>query len=255
MSIALIVAAGRGQRMGADRAKQFLDMAGAPILGHVLVAFERAPSIERIVLAVPRRDRDLCRQIVVAPLGLRTPVELVDGGAERQVSVYNGLAVLASLGDDTVVAIHDGVRPFVSPGFIDRCVATARTCGSCVPVIPVTEAVKRVDGAGLVVESMDRRRLYLAQTPQTFRLGLIRLAHHSAREAGLTATDDAALVEALGERVQTIPGHRLNIKITTPEDLALARGILGAGFWPPPSDLYGGGLKDSQPFGDEKDGG
>ena len=255
MSIALIVAAGRGRRMGADRAKQFLDLAGIPILGHVLVAFERAASIERIVLAVPRQDRDMCRQIVVAPLGLRKPVELVDGGAERQVSVCNGLAALASLSDDTVVAIHDGVRPFVSPDFIDRCVATARCCGSCVPAIPVTEAVKRVDTAGLVVESVDRRQLRLAQTPQAFRLGLIRLAHRSARDAGLTATDDAALVEALGERVQTIAGHRLNIKITTPEDLTLSRGILCAGFWPPPSGLYGAGLEDCQPLGDEKDGG
>ena len=179
------------------------------------------------------------------PLGLRKPLELVDGGSERQVSVYNGLMVLTSVGDDAVVAIHDGVRPFVSPDLIDRCVATARRHGSCVPAIPVTETVKRVDDGGGVVASADRRRLRLAQTPQAFKLGLIRRAHQSARSGGLTATDDAALVEALGERVQTIAGHRFNIKITTPEDLDLARGILSAGMWPPLRKRPGGAADEN----------
>ena len=232
MPVGLIVAAGRGARMGAGRPKQFLDLAGAPVLVHVLAVFDRAASIDRIVLVLPAWELDTCRQQIVAPLGLRTPVELVGGGAERQNSVYNGLAALATEADDEVVAIHDGVRPFIAADLIDLCIREARHHGSCIPVIPVTETVKRVDADGFVIESADRRGLRLAQTPQVFRLDLIRRAHEAARHGGLSATDDAALVESIGVRVQTIPGDRFNIKITTPEDLALARGILSAGVWP-----------------------
>jgi 2-C-methyl-D-erythritol 4-phosphate cytidylyltransferase len=233
MAIALIVAAGRGVRMGADRPKQLLELAGIPILAHVVAAFERAASIERIVLSVPAGERERCRQAAVGRMGPRKPIALVDGGAERQASVYNGLMAMTEAGDDEVVAIHDGVRPFIDPDLIDRCVAAARCHGSCLPVVAVAETVKRVDDQGIVVASADRRRLRLAQTPQAFQLGLIRRAHQNARRRRLSATDDAALVEALGERVPTIAGHRFNIKITTPEDLALAQGILAAGLWAP----------------------
>ena len=232
MPAALIVAAGRGVRMGASRAKQFLDLAGRPILAHVLAAFDRAVDIERMVLVLPASDRDECRDAIVAPLGLRTPVELVAGGPQRQDSVFIGLAALAALDDAEVVVIHDGVRPFVDADLLRRCIGTAVRCGSCIPVTAVSETVKTVDESGLVTGSVDRRRLHLAQTPQAFALGMIRTAHREARRRGLSATDDAALVEAIGGRVQAIPGDRFNIKITTPEDLALARAILSAGLWP-----------------------
>jgi 2-C-methyl-D-erythritol 4-phosphate cytidylyltransferase len=238
---AVIVAAGSGKRMGTDVAKQYLELAGRPVLAHVVEVFDAAPEIGRIVLVLPEADIPACRERIIAPLGLRTPIDLAVGGPERQASVANGLECLASLGDQTVVLIHDGVRPFVDAALIRRLIRTATRSGACIPAIPLTETVKRVDREGMIVGSPDRGALRLAQTPQAFTLGVIRSAHRAAHHSKLAATDDAALVEAVGLRVQTIAGSRFNLKITVPEDLALAHAILTAGLWPPGNhDTIGG---------------
>jgi len=223
------VAGGRGVRMGAAVPKQYLALAGRPILAHTLAAFQAVEEIGRIVLVLPAEDvREQGGQILLddAP---RIPVTVVPGGSERQGSVQNGVATLTDLGDEAVVLIHDGVRPFVAPELIRRLIPAARHWGACIPVVPVTETVKRVNARGIIVASADRGPLRLAQTPQAFRLGIFRRAIQAAKTSGLKATDDAALVEAAGGKVHTIAGSRFNLKITTAEDLALAEAMLAAG--------------------------
>ncbi len=219
--------------MGAAVPKQYLELAGRPILAHALAAFDRADKVGRIVLVVPATDFDDVRRQILVPLRLHTPIHVAAGGPERGISVANGLECLGDLDDASVVLIHDGVRPFVDAALIDRLVEAAAQCDACIPVVPVNETVKRVDEQGRIAATVDRGCLRLAQTPQAFALGVIRRAHRAARSCGLSATDDAALVEAAGGQVRTIAGSRFNLKITTAEDLALARAILAAGLWPP----------------------
>jgi len=218
--------------MGSALAKQYLELAGRPILAHTLAAFEAVEEIGRIVLVLPAADVEKDGQRILAQGEPRGPVTVVAGGAERQDSVKNGIRALADLEDEAVVLIHDGVRPLVPPELIQRLIRAAVRWGACIPVMPVTETVKRVDRREVIVASPDRTSLRLAQTPQAFRLGIFRQALLAAKASGLRATDDATLVEAAGGPVHTIAGSRFNLKITTPEDLALAEAILAAGLSP-----------------------
>ncbi|HDI59833.1 MAG TPA: 2-C-methyl-D-erythritol 4-phosphate cytidylyltransferase [Desulfobacteraceae bacterium] len=227
---AVIAAGGRGTRMGAAVAKQYLELDGRPILAHTLAAFQAVEEIGRILLVLPPADVEAGGgRRIFAEIGGRIPVTLVAGGAERQASVENGIRALADLGDEAVVLIHDGVRPFAFPGLIRRLIRGAVQWGACIPVMPVTETVKRVDARDVIVGSPARESLRLAQTPQAFRLGLFRQALQAAKTSGLRATDDAALVETAGGQVHCIEGSRFNLKVTTSEDLALASAILAAG--------------------------
>lgn len=224
MAAAVIVAAGSGRRMGGDRKKQYLLLSGRPILAHTLEAFDRAPAVERVVLVVPAADLEEVRSGVLPLFGGHTPVELVAGGERRQDSVRNGLA---ALGPETgIVLIHDGVRPFVSAKNIEDCVSAAKEHGAAVLAVPASDTLKAVGEDGVVRKTLDRSRVWLAQTPQAFELELIRKAHSKALAEGLSVTDDAALAEHLGIGVRVVPGSRANIKITTPEDLDMARAIL-----------------------------
>ena len=218
--------------MGAAVPKQYLELAGRPILAHTLAAFEAIEEIGRIVLVLPAEDFGEGGRRILPDHERRIPLTVVAGGSERQGSVQNGVATLADLGDEAVVLIHDGVRPFVPPELIRRLIRAARHRGACIPVMAVAETVKRVDARGIIVASPERGPLRLAQTPQAFRLGVWRRALQAAQASGLQATDDAALVAAAGGRVHTIEGSRLNLKITTAEDLALAEAMLAAGLTP-----------------------
>jgi 2-C-methyl-D-erythritol 4-phosphate cytidylyltransferase len=218
--------------MGSAVAKQYLELAGRPILAHTLAAFAAVEAIGRLVLVLPAEDVENGRGRILAESARRIPVMVVAGGGERQGSVENGVHALADLDDEAVVLIHDGVRPFVAPEMIRRLIRGAVRWGACIPVMPVTETIKRVDTREIVVATPDRGPLRLAQTPQAFRLGLFRQALQAACASGWTATDDAALVAATGGRVHTIGGSRFNLKITTPEDLALAEAMLAAGLTP-----------------------
>lgn len=229
---AVIVAAGRGARMGAGVAKQYLPLAGMPILAHTLAAFDTVEEIGRIVLVLPADDIQDARRQILPLVKPSTRITVAAGGPERQASVGKGIEALANLAGDSVVLIHDGVRPFVGPELIRRLIRAAMGLGACIPVMPVAETVKRVDERGVIVASPERGSLRLAQTPQAFRLGLFREALEAAKTSGLMATDDAALVEAAGGKVHTVEGSRFNLKITTPEDLALAEAILAAGLTP-----------------------
>jgi 2-C-methyl-D-erythritol 4-phosphate cytidylyltransferase len=218
---ALITAAGAGVRMGGPIPKQYLLLNGVPILARTLMAFEKHPLVDRIVVTVPPGDEERCHSEVLQPFDLKKVVEVVAGGETRQVSVHNGLLRLE---DTDIVAIHDGVRPLVSAEVITATVRAAESTGAALACVPVSDTVKKRTGAFL--ETIPRADLWLAHTPQIFRTSLILEAHAKALEEGFIGTDDAMLVERLGHPVQVVEDSRDNIKITTSEDLELAGMLL-----------------------------
>lgn len=224
MVSAVIVAAGKGVRMNLSVRKQYLALADRPIIGHTLGVFAECRLINRIFLVVPESDFEFCHKEVIAPLELQKNVKLVPGGRVRQESVYNGLAAIDA--KEGMVVIHDGVRPFVRQDQLAACINEAGGCGACILGIPVSDTLKRVNAAGFIDDTLDRNSVWLAQTPQAFRYTLIREAHEKARQAGFAGTDDASLVEHLGRDVKVISGSSRNLKITTPEDLVLAKAII-----------------------------
>jgi 2-C-methyl-D-erythritol 4-phosphate cytidylyltransferase len=224
MVYAIIVAAGKGIRMSDTVRKQYIALDGIPMLSRTLGVFNHCDLIDRIILAVPEDDIDFCRNKVMPAVNLTKEVALVIGGARRQDSVYNGLKAIEI--DDGIVLIHDGVRPFVNPEDLVVCVTGAREHGACILGIPAFDTVKQVNAKNEIIETQKRETLWLAQTPQAFQLKLIKRAHEMAKQEGFRGTDDASLVERLGEVVKIMPGSRRNIKITNPEDLKLARAIL-----------------------------
>ena len=209
---AIIPAAGRGQRMGADRPKQYLPLGGRPILRHVLSRLEASPLVTDIVLVVRREDMDYCRR----HLSAGKVAAIVPGGAERSESVYRGLQETRA----DMVLVHDAVRPFISEALLERVVTATREHGAALPALPVVETIKEVVD-GQVVSTPRRERLWQAQTPQGFDRELLLRAYHAAGTDAV-ATDDAALVERLGHAVCVVPGEADNRKLTTPEDLAWA---------------------------------
>jgi len=223
MVYALIVAGGKGARLKSPQPKQYLLLAGVPILTRTLQAFGACDRIDRIIVVVPPADIAFCREAIIPPAGLRKSIQVVAGGSRRQDSVYNGLAAIE--GDDSIVAIHDGVRPLAAAETIAACVEAARVHGACIPGVPAWETLKQVSAPGIVASTLPREQVWLAQTPQVFRTGIIRAAHAQARQEGFLGTDDACLVERLGQEVRIVLGQRRNIKITTPEDLAIAEAL------------------------------
>jgi 2-C-methyl-D-erythritol 4-phosphate cytidylyltransferase len=182
--------------------------------------------IDQLYLVVPEDDFDFCRSRILSLLKLKSKITLVPGGAERQDSVYNGLQAIADR--EGLVVIHDGVRPFVQSKLISDCIMTAKTSDACILALPVSETVKHVTASGIIDKTLNRDSLWIAQTPQVFQYGIIRHAHDTARLNGYSGTDDALLVERLGYEVKVITGSRLNLKITTPEDVRIAEAILNA---------------------------
>jgi len=222
----IIVAAGRGIRMNKKVRKQYLHLDGRPILCHTLKTLESCPLMDRLYLVVPEEDFDYCRNHVLIPECLDKKTTLVPGGPERQDSVYNGISALDEADSESIVVIHDGVRPFVAPDSIAACIHEAEASGACVLGVPVSDTVKHVSPSGYIRETLERGVLWLAQTPQAFRYGIIREAHEAAKRNGYTGTDDALLVERIGQKVKMVTGNRFNLKITTPEDLVIAGAIL-----------------------------
>lgn len=216
--------------MGGPVRKQYRILAGRPILAHTLAAVAAWPDIVEIALVVPAEDREMCRETVVAPMDAAVPVQVVAGGAERQMSVSNGLDALGE--DIDFVAVHDGVRPFVRPSEFSAVLAAAKEEGAALLAVPAADTLKRADNQRRVRETLDRAGIWLALTPQTFRRDLLRDAHAAARRDCVMGTDDAALVERLGKPVRLVPGSRRNLKITTPDDLILAEALLATA--PPP---------------------
>lgn len=214
----IIVAAGQGIRFGGALPKQYLPLAGIPVLLHALRPFTSHPDVLQVALVLPPDD-------VTSPpawLGplLGSALLAVPGGLQRSDSVAAGLAAL----DDrcAVVLVHDGARPFPPRDLIDAGIAAARAGRSTVPALPVGDTIKRADAYGRVLGTVPREGLWRAQTPQAFPRATLKRAHDAARLEGITGTDDASLVERLGEPVELLPGSARNLKLTTAEDVALA---------------------------------
>lgn len=218
--VALVVASGRGERFGGDRPKQYLPLAGKPLLRHCLERFCRHPAIDGVRAVLHPDDAAL---YLAAAEGLEL-LDPVPGGATRQDSVRRGLESLAAHAPELVL-IHDGVRPLPAPAVIDRVLQGLQTHVAVLPALPVTDTLKRGDD-GTVAGTIDRTGLYRAQTPQGFVYEMILQAHR--RFAGAAMTDDAALAEAHGLAVALVPGDEDNVKITEPADLVRAERLLGA---------------------------
>ena len=221
---AIIVAAGKGERMGAGPKKQYADLGGMPVVARTLAAFDACRAVDGMVLVVPGSEKEYCQKNVVLPLQCQKPVSITGGGAQRQESVRNGLVAAGK--DTRIVLIHDGVRPFVSDALIRACIQAARETGACIAATQAHDTLKSTDGSGRVTGTLDRKNIWLAQTPQAFAYELIVLAHERAATEGFYGTDDAQLVERLGKTVSIVRSCRENFKITTPDDLAMARAWL-----------------------------
>lgn len=221
---AILVAGGQGLRMGGDVPKQFLPLGGRPVLMHTIDRFREVFPDMHIIVVLPQGQHDywhdLCRRHHLEGGFLTAP-----GGDTRFHSVLNGLNAIPADVSEGLVGVHDGVRPFVSRDTLRRCYEEAARSGTAVPVTPVVETLRHVspDGESMTVPRGDYR---LVQTPQVFSLALLRQAYRQPYAPQFT--DDASVVEALGERITLVEGNRENIKLTTPADLLLAKGIMEA---------------------------
>jgi 2-C-methyl-D-erythritol 4-phosphate cytidylyltransferase len=224
-TVALILAAGKGKRMGTAKNKPYLLLAGKPIVCHTLFAFERSPLIDEIVLIVGPDEVAYARSSIVDTFRFTKVSTVVAGGLKRQDSVWEGLRAIKS--DADVVMVHDGVRPFISQELLAKTGQAMERSGAAVVAVPVKDTIKTVSPrGGEVVTTLDRSTLWAIQTPQVFRRDILEKAFEKAMDDGFYATDDAALVERLGEKVIIVEGSYENIKITTPEDLVLGEAIL-----------------------------
>jgi len=223
MNYGVIVAAGKSERMGPNVDKAFLSLGTRPVLAYSVQAFEKCHDIDGIVLVV-RRDRLEATHGMVQMLGFAKVRKIVAGGARRQDSVANGLEPLND--EVKIVAVHDGARPCVTADLIAETVKAAKRYGSGVAAAKLTDTVKYVENGLTVTKTLDRSKLWAVQTPQTFRLDLLRKALAAVVRKRVTVTDEAAAVEMLGEEVRLVPVAQPNIKVTTPDDLALATILL-----------------------------
>ncbi|NIK80135.1 2-C-methyl-D-erythritol 4-phosphate cytidylyltransferase [Paenibacillus castaneae] len=217
----VIVAAGRGTRMGTKESKQYLQLRDKPILVHTLELFQSMDTVREAVLVVGSDDVQRCRDWVTE-YALTKIKAVVAGGKERQHSVYCGLQALTT----EWVMVHDGVRPLVTANAVRACCEAAEQSGASVLAVPVKDTIKQVNEAGVIVSTPDRRSLWAIQTPQAFRRVLLLDAHERAIAEGFIGTDDAMVVERLGAEVTVAEGEYTNIKITTPEDLPWAEFLL-----------------------------
>jgi len=226
----VVVAAGRGSRMGTQESKQYLLLQDKPIVVHTLELFEQLADVAAITLVVGKDDVDR-NEDFVRQYGLTKVIRIIAGGAERQHSVYRGLVALEEEGIEWVL-VHDGVRPFVKPEQAVRCYEKARsTDAAAVLAVPVKDTIKLVHPSGVIASTPDRRSLWAIQTPQAFRLSALLEAHRAAERDGFLGTDDAMLVERLGLPVHVVEGDYRNLKITTPEDLDMAEYMLSRQSW------------------------
>jgi 2-C-methyl-D-erythritol 4-phosphate cytidylyltransferase len=215
---ALILAGGKGLRMGADLPKQFLPLAGKPVLMHTLEAFHQADPTTELILVLPNEHQAFWAELRTKH-GFTLKHVVATGGNVRFDSVRNGLQFVL---EESLVAVHDGVRPLVNPALIQKCFEAAAEKGAVIPVFELTESIRRIEGDRSYAE--DRSRFRSVQTPQTFRSDILKKAYEQSYQD--VFTDDASVVEAAGFEITLVEGHRENIKITTPQDLLLAEQLV-----------------------------
>ena len=218
---AVVVAAGRGVRMGAAVNKVLLPLCGEPVIRHAVRAFCEADEIDGVVVVV---SADETEQMRAALCGLEKVCAIVPGGSTRQESVKNGLDALPK--EARIALVHDGARPLISRELIARCIRQTEDCGSAVVCTPVTDTVK-VEKDGCVVRTLDRSQLRAVQTPQCFFAGELKAAYEAAARDGVSVTDDASVMEHAGHSVHLLESSEVNFKLTTPEDLRRAEDIIG----------------------------
>ena len=225
ISTAVIVAAGKGRRMGTEISKQFLPLCGKEILAHTVEKFEKAACIRDIILVTGEEYVSWCKEEIVEKYGFTKVSAVVSGGKERYDSVYEGLRACK---DTEYVLIHDGARPFIDNGIIERGLMAAAQTGASVVGMPSKDTVKIADAEGNVSETPDRSSVWIVQTPQIFRYPLIYDAYTSILKKEMTGiTDDAMVAEhETGVKIRFSEGSYRNIKITTPEDLVIAEAFL-----------------------------
>jgi len=219
---AIIAAAGLSERLPGAVPKQFRPVAGRPILGHTLRAFDLCDAVDDVIVVVPEEHLLYTTEAVVDRFKINKVIKVATGGPTRCESVGNVVRVMKDGWD--IVVVHDGVRPLVTPGLISRCVEECRRSGAVVPAVPTIDAVKRGEG-DYVIATLDRTKLHLAQTPQAFKLSILRDSYEKA-DKKLSFMDDASVVETAGYKVRLIEGERENIKITTPIDIEMMKVIL-----------------------------
>jgi len=224
--VAVVPAAGKGLRMGGTVPKQFLSLGGEPIVVHSLRALQSAACIHEIILAVPSVDLDYCRNDLVVRYGFSKVTKVVPGGLERQDSVRLALEHVSEKTE--IVLVHDAVRPFVTVSMIEDVVVAAREHGGAIIALPMRDTVKQVGADHVIHRTVDRQPLWLAQTPQAFRMDWLRDAHRKAHAEGVHATDDAFLFEWVGHPVVVVEGSGENIKVTRPEDMVIGEAILAS---------------------------
>jgi 2-C-methyl-D-erythritol 4-phosphate cytidylyltransferase len=220
---AIIVAAGESKRIQNKVPKQFIEIGGKPVLAHTLESFEKCDKVDEILLVVSEDWLTYCSAEIVDKYGFMKIKKVISGGERRQDSVYRGL--LAIPNNTSIVVIHDGVRPLVRASKITETIKMCQECKAVILAVPIKETVKRIED-GSVHTTLNRDRLWIAQTPQTFDYKILLDAFEKAKSDGFIGTDDASLVERLGIDVKIIEGDYDNIKITTPEDLILAEEYL-----------------------------
>ncbi|MCC6442047.1 MAG: 2-C-methyl-D-erythritol 4-phosphate cytidylyltransferase [Armatimonadetes bacterium] len=227
---ALIPAAGQGKRFGNTDSKILAPLCGQPVICHTLRAFDECESVDSIVLVVNPHDRDAV-EALVSRHHCQKVTAIIDGGAERQESVWAGLKAMPQ----TVqwVVIHDGARPLVTPGLIEAVLEAAEDWGAAIAAVPETDTVKRIAEGRFVSETLPRKSLMRAQTPQVFDREILLEAFEKARTEGYVGTDDASLVERMDRPVAVVEGPPDNIKVTRPEDLWIAEMLLQRR-WPGP---------------------
>lgn len=220
---AIILAAGRGKRMGADTNKQFINIADKPLLYYTVAAFNDNPLIDEIILVCAEDEIEYCRQEVVEKYNFSKVGDIVAGGRERQDSVYNGLLAAQ---ESNIVLIHDGARPFVSKAIIEDGIKFAKLYGACACGVMPKDTIKLKDSEGFSEKTLDRASLFSVQTPQCFKYELIMDCHEKNQKSKAIVTDDTMLVEAYGHKVFLYEGSYMNMKITTPEDIFVAERML-----------------------------
>jgi 2-C-methyl-D-erythritol 4-phosphate cytidylyltransferase len=218
----IVPAAGQGKRMQAGKNKQFLLLENKPVLIHTLSIFEDDEHCKGIIVVANKAEIDEIKSLF-SHYKLTKVIAILEGGSERQHSVFNGLKALPN--DDSIVFVHDGARPFVTKESFAKLTRKASAIGAAVLAVKVKDTIKKVTD-NKVTETVDRSSLWAIQTPQAFRLSLLKEAHESANNEKYIGTDDASLVEKIGQEVAIVEGDYKNIKLTTPDDLLYAKMIL-----------------------------
>ena len=230
MVTAIFPAAGKGKRMQAGMNKVLVELEGMPILVRTLARFSRCQAVDRLVVVVAAHEADFVTDMLTGSdreFGLK-PWQVTAGGSERQYSVWNGIQAVQGAADDDIILVHDAARPLVSEKTILETIRVAEAKGAAIAAVPAKNTIKLCNAAGEVVETPDRSRLWEVQTPQGFRRDILVRANQQAMAESFLGTDDASLVERLGQKVFIVESDYRNIKLTTPEDMVIAKAFLAA---------------------------